>query len=99
MTRILSPERTDEFLRVLGDPATALRELQQTRDSAHILSSDRPRLIEQFPQRWVAVHKGEVIADAASLDELLMAVETNHPASRHNIIVRFIDRQPQMWFF
>lgn len=90
-----APERTEEFLRLVGNPRQVVDELQQVRQSAHVLSSDHPRLIDEYPERWVALHDGTVIADAATLEGLLAVVEAKDPESRTHILVRFIDRHQQ----
>ena len=95
MPAIATPDRTEEFLRAIGDPRQAVEELRQVKRSADVLSSDHPRLIDQYLQRWVAIHNGDVIADAESLDLLLSQVDASDPASRSHILVRFIDRHQQ----
>lgn len=95
MPAITSPERTEEFLRAIGDPSQAVEELRQVKRSADVLSSDHPRLIDEYLQRWIALHNGAVIADAESLDKLLAQVDQVDPESRTHILVRFIDRNQQ----
>ncbi len=95
MTAITTPERTDEFLRLIGDPRQFVGELQQVQQSARVLSADHPRLIDEYPERWVALHDGQVIADAGTIEELLEVVEATDPESRTHILVRFIDRRQQ----
>lgn len=89
MTVITSPERTEEFLRALGDPAMAVVEIQQAQASGRVLSSEQSHLIDQYPDQWVALHNGEVVAASDSLDELLAEVD---PATRSHVLVRFITR-------
>ncbi len=95
MTAIAAPERTDEFLRAIGDPLTAVRELEQVKRSAQVLSAEHPRLIDGYAQRWVALHDGHVIADAETIGGLLARIDEVDPASRNHVLVRFIDRHQQ----
>jgi hypothetical protein len=95
MTAAATPERAGELLRLLGDPAQVVAELKQVRQSAEILSSDQPRLIDEHPQKWVALHAGTVIAEGDTLAELLATVDATNPESRSHILVRFIDRHQQ----
>jgi hypothetical protein len=95
MTAVATPERTEEFLRLIGDPRQFVAEQQQVRQSAHVLSSDHPRLINEYPGRWVALHDGHVIADADTIGHLLASVDSTDPESRTHILVRFIDRRQQ----
>lgn len=76
---------------LLGSPGEIDQELREFRKSAQLLSSDRPRLIEEFPQRWVAIYKGEVRLNSSSFSQLLTLIdEENIP--RSSVIVRFIDK-------
>ena len=93
MPAIATPERTEEFLRAIGDPKQAVDELRQVQRSAQVLSTDHPRLIDLYLKRWVALHNGEVIADAATIEKLLERVDEIDPQSRSHVLVRFIDRR------
>lgn len=62
--------------------------------SAQVFSSDNPRLIDLFENKWVGVYNGHVEAVAESLDKLLEQVaEKNIPAG--DTVVRFINREPK----
>ena len=95
MTVIAAPERTEEFLRAIGDPRKAVEELEQVKRSAQVLSSDHPRLLDEYAEKWVALHDGHVIAAADTITDLLARVDDLDPASRNHILVRFIDRHQQ----
>ncbi|MDA1062629.1 MAG: DUF5678 domain-containing protein [Chloroflexi bacterium] len=60
------------------------------RRSASVFSSRSPRLIEMYPERWVAVRDGAVVADAVTLPELLESVD-KLGLPRNEILVRFIE--------
>jgi hypothetical protein len=92
MTAAATPERTEEFLRLIGDPQQAVNEIQQAQESGRLLSSDHPRLIDEHEEKWIALHDGKVIAEADSIDELLLGID---PESRSHVLVRFIDRHEQ----
>lgn len=86
------PQLTEEKARELfGDPRETRRRLERFSVSAQALSSDRVRLIEAYPDQWVAIHEGCVKAHAADLDELIEAVE-QAGIRRDEVIVRFIER-------
>ncbi|MDP7546752.1 MAG: DUF5678 domain-containing protein [Alphaproteobacteria bacterium] len=59
--------------------------------SARVLSNDRPRMIEKYPDQWVAVSGGAVLAHGDSLELVLEEVD-NLDIDRAEIIVRLIER-------
>lgn len=66
----------------------ALAEFSET---ARILSSDHPRLIDAHPQQWIGVFDGAVTASAPDQHSLMKQLASkNVPPSQ--TIVRFIDR-------
>lgn len=85
------PELTiSEVVARLG-PLDELRSgLADFRRSARILSSDRPRLIDDYRQQWVAILGGEVVAHDDSLDGVLKAIDERH-VPRSRVLVRFVD--------
>jgi len=86
-----SPERTEELISILGDPRSVARELRAFRRTAKVLSSRTPRLIDEYPKQWVAIHKARVRAHAGTLQSLLAQVEEKG-LPRGQVIVRYIDR-------
>ena len=71
-----------------GDPKVVRARLRAFRDSARVFSSDRPRLINEYPNKWVAVYQGKVVAHSQDFDDLMRSVnEREH----QDILVRFID--------
>jgi hypothetical protein len=73
------------------DPAELARQLRAFRSAAKTLSSNHPRLIDKYPQQWVAVYSGEVKAHAPTIEGVLKELaEKGIPKER--AIVRFIDR-------
>ncbi len=47
-------------LRQMGKPKTVARELARFKKAAKALSSNHPRLIEEFPKQWIVVYDGKV---------------------------------------
>jgi hypothetical protein len=86
-----SPERTEELLGILGDPKAVARDLREFKRTAKVLSSNTPRLIDQYPKQWVAIYKAKVQAHAGTLQSLLVQVE-DKGLPRGKMIVRYIDR-------
>jgi hypothetical protein len=74
-----------------GAPREIDEELKRFSRSARVLSSDQPRLIDQFPKQWVAVFDGQVVAHAPELGRVLRDLEEKNIAKTQTII-RFIDR-------
>lgn len=86
------PALSEERARSLfGDPSEVARRLRDFRQSASALSSSHPRLIDEYPQEWIAVHHGGVRAHSKDLGDLLAQVdEAGIP--RREILVRFMER-------
>lgn len=49
-------------------------ELARFRSDAEYVESHRDELLERYPDRWVAVYDGQVVADDPELDLLLQTV-------------------------
>lgn len=67
------------------------RSLRAFQRSARVLSDTHPRLIDEYPNQWVAIADSTVIAHANTLKKVLKQVDVEG-VSRANVIVRFIDR-------
>lgn len=72
-------------------PRTISRSLRAFQRSARILSDSHPRLINEYPNQWVAVADSTVIAHDNTLKKVLKKVDAEG-VSRADVIVRFIDR-------
>ena len=72
-------------------PRTMARSLRAFQRSARVLSDNHPRLIDEYPNQWVAVADSAVIAHANTLKQVLKQVDAEG-ISRADVIVRFIDR-------
>ena len=83
-------------LRQMGKPKTVAREMARFKKAAKALSSNHPRLIEEFPKQWIVVYDGKVRARGQTMQSaLLQAREQNLPTS--NAIVRFIDKNDRIF--
>jgi hypothetical protein len=89
MVRATAPERTEELRCLLGDPQRIAEELRQARRSGEVLSSDRPRLLDEYEGKWIALHDGDVVGAADSIEDLLQSID---PAARSHVLVRYMDR-------
>lgn len=81
----------DDILQILGDPAEIDLSLTAFRKSAQVLSSEHPRMIDQYAKQWVAIYDGEVRAQASTFLALMNQAEKNG-LRREQLVVRFIDR-------
>ncbi len=69
-------------------------ELEAFRRSAVRFSESKPNLIEKYHDRWVAVFGGEVIADAASIGELIETLKKQgKPLTQ--IMIRHMTKEPR----
>lgn len=72
-------------------PDNTARSLRRFQRTAHVLSSNQPRLINEYPDQWVAVSESTVVAHGKSLDSVLRKVDRKG-VHRSDVIVRFIER-------
>ncbi len=72
-------------------PENTARSLRKFQQSARILSSNQPRLIDEYPDQWVAVSDSTVIAHGDNLNNVLRTIDKKG-YHRSDILVRFIER-------
>jgi hypothetical protein len=72
-------------------PNSTARSLREFRRSARLLSGDQPRLIDEYPDQWVAVSDNSVIAHGKALETVLHQLDKKG-VQRADVIVRFIER-------
>ena len=71
-----------------NNTALSLRKFQH---SSQVLSGNHPRLIDEYPDQWVAVISSDVVAHGKTLKHVLRQVDKKG-LSRSDVIVRFIER-------
>ena len=84
----------DDIARLIGDVRKVGYDLQEFRRNAMRLSSRHPRMVERYPNKWIALHSGGVRAYGDSLDAVLQEID-DKGLSRDQTIVRFIDKEPR----
>ena len=72
-------------------PETAARSLREFERSARVLSSNQTNLIDEYPDQWIAVSDGTVVAHGNKLDKVLGQTDQKG-IQRSDVIVRFIER-------
>ena len=83
-----------EVVRRLGAPERIRADLDDFRQSARAFSSNRPRLIDEYRQRWVAVLDGAVVAHSESFPAIIEQIDARG-LPRAKVMVRFIDESPR----
>ncbi len=79
---------------LVGDARKVDEDLQAFRKTAMLLSSRHPRMIERYPDQWIALHRGRVRAHGKSFDAVLQEIDVKG-LSRDQTIVRFIHKEPR----
>jgi hypothetical protein len=79
------------ILDLIGDPRQVDRELGSFRQTARILSSDHPRLIDEYPRQWIAAYEGKVRVAGRTLNSVLSQVE-KQGLPKQRVIIRYIDK-------
>jgi hypothetical protein len=89
----MSKFSTTEALKHLGGTASEIaKDLVGYRETAKVLSSDHPRMIDEHPLQWVGVYKGNVVASGRSLKSVMVQLRKKAVPPESSII-RFIDRE------
>ena len=81
----------DMLAQMNEEPEAIAESLRSFERAARIFSSDHPRLIDEYPEQWVAVADGRVLAHGDSLEQVLAQVDATGVA-RSDVIVRYIER-------
>jgi hypothetical protein len=77
--------------KALGAPAKQInRELRAFSRAARLLSSKRPRLVNEHPKEWVGLFDGRVCATDKSFNGLVRKLR-NQGLSPGDTIIRYID--------
>ena len=74
------------------------RELQSFSRAAKVLSSNRPRLIEKHPKKWIGVYDGKVRATAKSFRGLISQLK-KRGLRPNDTIIRYIDTSDRLMIF
>ncbi len=65
--------------------------LETFQESAQLFSSNKPRLVDEYENKWVAAHDGAIVAVADSLEDV-MAMVCNVGIRPSETMIRHIDR-------
>lgn len=84
-----TPITFDEVVSRLGSPDSIRGDLAEFRRNALAFSADRPRLIDRYRERWVAVFGGGVAADGESFDAVMSEID-RLGLPRAQVMVRFV---------
>ena len=72
-------------------PSRMAQSLRAFQRSARVLSDSHPRLIDEYPDQWVALADSTVMAYGDTLEQVLTQIDAQN-ISRADVIVRFIER-------
>ena len=72
-------------------PSTIAQSLRVFQRAARVLSDNHPRLIDEYPDQWVAVADSTVMVHGDTLEQVLEQIDAQD-ISRADVIVRFIER-------
>ena len=80
-----------EVAQRLGPLDVLSRELKEFSRSARVFSGDSPRLIERYPEQWVAVVDGDIATHANTFVEVLGQLD-EMAQPREHAMVRFVTK-------
>ncbi len=78
--------------RIKEDVETIANDFRCFRKSGLLLSSHHKRMIESYPEQWVAIYDGKVKAHETEYDALLSQIDSKG-IPRRLTIVRYITRK------
>ena len=81
----------DVLTRMNEHPSAMARSLRAFQRSARVLSDNHPRLIDEYPNQWVAVADSTVMAHGDTLEQVLTRIDAED-ISRADVIIRFMER-------
>jgi hypothetical protein len=75
----------------LGAPAKQIdRELREFSQAARVLSNDRPRLIQKYPKKWIAIFANKVCAADSTYNGVIRKLKQKR-IDPSRTLIRFID--------
>ncbi len=81
-----------ELRKQLGISARELdQELSEFREAAAVMSSEHPRLIDEYPKQWVGVYRGVIEAHGSSLMAVVKQLNKKRIPTEKTM-VRYIDK-------
>jgi len=81
----------DVLTRMNEHPSAMAQSLRAFQRSARVLSDNHPRLIDEYPNQWVAAADSTVMAHGDTLEQVLTRIDAEG-ISRADVIIRFIER-------
>lgn len=84
-------DREQEIRELVGDPRVVAREMQAFEKDSNAFFSQEKRLLEQYPQQWVAFYDGKVQAHGPTHETVLKEVE-KRGLPKGRVIIRFLDQ-------
>ncbi len=75
------------------DIETIVKEFRSFRKSGLVFSSHHKRLIDRYPDEWVAIHNGQVRAHDSDYDAVLSKIDAIG-IPRNLVLVRYIAKKP-----
>ncbi len=92
--------RTDlieNVIKMWGGPKAIEAEFRILKRSARRLSSNDPRLIDEYPNQWVGIYKGEVCAHGDTFKDVLDSL-AKQGCPKNQTIIRYISQYRRAMF-
>lgn len=61
----------EQVLELLGDPVQLDREMQEFGESEQFLNSHHKEFVKRYPDQWVGIYRGKLIAHALALEDVI----------------------------
>ena len=79
---------------ILENPKRVASDLREFRQTALLLSSKEPRMVDEYPHKWVALYAGKVRAHEDTYKKVLDAID-RQDIPRERVLIRYIDPNPR----
>ena len=82
----MAARRLDEFaqqLKAITEQSKLVESVAVFEQSRSYIDSNREKLLKQYPNRWIAVHKGKVLATDRDLQNLVVTIRKGSVRLEH----------------
>ena len=80
---------------VMLDEAAISRKRDEFRRNTDYLESNYAELVKQYPNQWVAIHEGSIVAVGTALKSVQRKLDRKG-IGRSNAIIEFLDKEPRI---
>lgn len=92
---MITVEEIMKYIEDLGGAEQLRKDFEQSEADTKLLQTKYKELLAQFPDMWVAVYKGQIVADK-DLKQLIAKLEGGE-IPRGRAAIEFLATKPEVW--